>query len=366
MNVGGDCVSHYEIDVSVAGKSRAQIEREATILRRKSLLEAEFPGIDSMVWGWGGHLDRYEVIIPASLEAPYLALGQQVRRIYDDFIESQKIDQVQLQRDAEAIEKLRELLTERRELTTRMSQHVSANRGLKFAAYQYYVSWVQHHDQTPETTIPWLKEDGKIMHRTLFRLAEPRLMKAIAQDINRIISPAGFRVAQVDPDKRGYVLAPRKQRGPRVNLFTKHHDFLLRYGDAVLGEPGAATTATIEELLSLSTAADLKSIYEVWGAFVPLLDRQNIVVTDMSTWRLDFDQYFPEIIVHQRGTDKHVLIGNLGNLVDNFKVLAFKVGSKTPAQLAQAILDPAAPRYSSAQLREMYEERRERAKVLGR
>lgn len=362
MNVGGDCVKHFAIDVSVSGKTKAQVIREAAVLWRESLLDKEFPGIHTLVRGWVEHLERYEIIIPASLETPYLSLGQEVRRIYSRFVECQKADEAQRQRDAASINELRELLQKRRELTTRITEHVKANLGKRFAAHQYYVSWIQRHDANPATTISWLKEDGQITPRTLFRLAEPRLMKAITRDINHVIEPTGYRVEQVVPDRRGYILAPKKQRALRVRLFAKHSDFLLRYGEAVLGEP---TSTNLEELLDLTTVLDMKSAFEVWGEFVPLLGRHGLSVAEMTMWRPDFDLYFPEIVIREQKSGKYILLGNLEGLVNEFKTLAFKVGTRTHAQLAKAISDPTLSRYSREDILVMYDERKERVKAHG-
>lgn len=190
-------------------------------------------------------------------------------------------------------------------------------------------------------------------------------MTSLVPDLNWLLASVGMTVAQVDSSRASYALSLKK--GPSVLLTIRHEDLWLKCGPALFGEP---SELTLEFVVHASVINDRRSRDTMLGELGSLLAARGIspVPSDeLIKGADDLEAYFDEWILAERRTSKHIVVANLNRLVNDFKSLAFGVGSQTFDHLVDAVAPAAARRYTRSELEASYKERiKERQALRGR
>ena len=169
MNVGRDCMGHFDDAIKFAGKSIHQLIKDASRMRRLSELEHVYPGISRLVDKWFAEFNQLPLLIPDALEQPFRELGREARDLVDGYVSPDRAiapDQDDL--DTAIIEALGPLLERRSMMLRSMEEYVQDNQGKRFAVPARIVRWLERQRDGGQHTIRWLKEDGAITARTIF------------------------------------------------------------------------------------------------------------------------------------------------------------------------------------------------------
>lgn len=364
MNVGSDCMKKFDIDISVGGRSLPQLIREASRLRRVAELEQTIPGVQRHVYSWNGDVERFPLLIPNRFERPFRDAGSQALELYNEYVDPDKVDsEAQSTRDAEIINTLKELLQLRVRMLAEMETFVRENLGKPYSVSRKIVRWLEQ--RSDSTALNWLREDGEVLPRTIHRIAEPEFMNSLSAKLDALLRKSGWKLAGIDSARSSYIVVPLK--GPDIRLLIRHNDLLLKCGMGLFGEQ---PEFSYEHGVDLGKVADRvardKALGEL-GLKLHPLGLVSISANDIINDVDDLEAYFDEWLLHEKRSGKYIVVDKLDRLADEFKWLAFGVGTQTPRHLADAVAGPSVQRLTLRELSENYKARlRERISMRRR
>lgn len=306
LNVGGECVKHFGMEL---GKDVRQLIKEMKELQRINRLEKAIPGIKKTIDSWERELESFPVMIPLSLENPYLDLGERAKRLYRDFL-AQDLLPDQVERNVTEFQKI---LEQKRKCLKVIQDYAEKNRDAQFIPGKEILRWVKTTGKSEDPQLlRWLKEDGRITWRTAFRIGEPNYLKSLIPLFNEYLQNTGSFIEKLSNDRGsdGYIIYVPSQQ---IRIFTKCRGFLMEFGGLLFGEP-------------IDKPLDLKNIMlngTVYGE-----NSVNIILDNLKNQAMEFgygiyrhEYEYNELIFQHQGTGLYV-IESLKPFVEKFKLLA--------------------------------------------
>lgn len=345
INVGSDCVKEFGINVEHSGMSVDQLIKQASRIRKLNRLNGIFPGIDKIIKGWQFDLYKLPVLIPMSLEKPYLELGEKANHKLEDYLSSRS-DDIDHQEFAK-------ILSEREELFREINAYVENNFSDDFVPRKEIGSWLERDHRID--VLNMLKKDGRITWGTAHRIEEPDFMKMLVPYFNNALDSIGARIEKIDKDKSGYVITADPHA--RVKLFCMHSKFVFDYGYILFNEdPIEDDPLTIERIVKICNLYDEKSINAALSELAFFLKDGTA-----KLWGSDFE--YNELVIHFLQEDSFMLIG-LKSFVEEFKSLIWKVGEKTTKDVVEYIGLQSSRRFSREDFFELYSRYRDADKRM--
>ncbi|MCL6479885.1 MAG: hypothetical protein K6T65_16055 [Peptococcaceae bacterium] len=331
LNVGSECVKHFW-DGSLKGKSVAQLKREATRLKRLNDLNDKIPGIARTIESWGSIIQEALVIIPNSLEKPYLDLGRKAKDMLESYLSSKF--------EVDYFNEFRQILEKRHVFANQINEYIKNNQMKRDIPTKEIRIWLENNNLT--NVLEQLKNDGKITWGTAHRIEEIGFMKSIVEDLNRGLLNIGFNIINVDSVRKGYVLEPI--RGYKIKLFSKHKNLVFYCGWIIFNEE-PIEPFTLEGVLQQSSLYNEEDIDIVLKRLKALSFGLEIVFEDV-------DHELNEVIVFDRKADNYVII-NLKYLAEEFKGLVVGASDKTIKDLASYIHSIKEKRYTKTEIKDI-------------
>lgn len=341
LEIGTECVKHFgmELDVPIE-----KLFKERIRTKRLEELNRFIPNIEMILDNWKSEIDGFPILIPLSIKNPYFKLGDEANKLFEDYLNS--TNDISESEKKEFIDKMKSILEQKQKMLNKINEYVLKNVQDPFIPKKEIIDWLKRNNRM--RALEWLEEDGRIELRTIFRIEEPNFMKFLVGEMNAILSPIGIHVEGIDENYKGsgYILV--SQKNPRIKLFCRHHDFMIKYGGLILGKE-------IEEELSLKEILKISSVYKedsVEAAIDVLTFLTKKSDIEFKTCYYDFD----EVIVYEHSSKKYIII-KLSRLIENFIDLIFGMGDKTVDDLI-AFIKSHSQRYSYDDIKELHNDRR--------
>lgn len=276
LSVGTECVGHF--GMSFYGDLE-KLLKEQKRLRRINILEKVIPGIESEIVRWNDEVRIAPVLIPNSIEIPYMNLGEKAKKVFEAFTEEGfKADE-----DKQNIEILKGFVAEKHTKKREIVEYIEANKDNKFVPKTSTLSWIKNqrliNPQNYETTMKWLKEDGKITSRTAFRIGEPSYLESLVEEFNYIFSTTTWHVEGLTQYKSsyGYVVNTRELNEP---VFCKYSEFIYEFGEIIF-DKDADILLDEKKLLQIGVLYDMSDLkYFLQGIEQLMPDYYGIYVHD--------------------------------------------------------------------------------------
>lgn len=317
LNVGGECVKHFGMNL---GKDVRQLMKEMKEVRRLNSLEKAIPGIKKTISGWEGEMEILPVLIPLSLEEPYLQLGAKAKKIYTEYLQ----EDIFSEKDPDYFNKLQKILEQKQRMLKTIQEYVETNKNAKYVPGKEIISWIKRTGKNDDTQLlRWLKEDGKITWRTAFRIGEPSYLKSLILDFNEHLRNTRCSIEKLDHHKGsdGYII---NVNSGEIRIFTKCRGFITDFGGLLFGE-------TVDKPLDFINLMQNGTAYGENSANKIVSNLENRVnELGYGIYRQEYE--YNELIFQQKGADLYV-IEKLEQFVEKFKLLAFGLDDDGTAEL---------------------------------
>lgn len=334
LNVGSECINHFwgSWGSNFEGKTMAQLKRDAGRLRLLSDLNDKIPGIGRIIDRWNLPVSDCEIILPRSLEKPYLDLGKQASIIFENYLCEKEHGDYENQ--------LRNILEQRNILVSEIEEYVLRKSPEKYIPKKEVRSWLRSNRLVQ--VLDMLIDDGEITWRTAYRIEEPSFMKSIMDEINHGMKDLGLRVVSLDVARRGYVL--ETIGNDKVQLFSKHHDLIFYCGWLLFSEKPIEefSRANTIQRCKLNSEADIDAV----------LRGLKYITSKFEIELEDADYESEEVAIFDNKTGKYVL-SNFKELTEEFKGLVIGAKDKTDADLKKYIENIPGKRYSKVELEDL-------------
>ena len=304
LNVGSECVKNFGMGFK---KDIPKLMSEQKKLKRLNNLNKSIPGIEATIRGWSDITESSPILIPNTLDYPFQKLGEQIRRLYTDFIEESTG-----MTDPDCIKEIKELLIRRGIQARQIQEYVVTNRHDKFAPTREIVIWARREAKDWEVLLTWLKEDGKITGRTAFRIGYPPFLESIVPEFQATLQDSGVVIQGVGEYKhtKGYVLVIQASN---IRFFCNYRDFISAFSDVIFEHDGQIDMAMLVRLSSLYEGESI-------GRLLDIL-RAEIEKSGYRVYR--YDAEFNEIIFEEKDKELYA-IENLEHFIERVKHFALQ------------------------------------------
>lgn len=340
LNVGSECINHFwdSWGSNFEGKTIAQLKRDAVRVRMLNDLNDKIPGIEKIIDSWNLPVTGCEIILPRSLEKPYLDLGKRASALFEGYLNEKEYGDYE--------KDLKTILEQQNILISEIEEYVLRKYPEKFIPRKEIRIWLKNNGLT--TVIDRLIDDGVITWGTAFKIEEPSFMKSIVVEINHGIRGVGLQVVSVDDTRRGYVLETIGK--DKIQLFAKHSD-LIFYCGWILFDGKPIEKFNIENTLQhckLNSEADM----------VVVLRGLDNIASKLEIFLEDVDYENDIVTFLHKKTSKYIL-ADISKLTEEFKGLVIGAKDKTDADLIGYVKGLPGKRYSKAELNDLKKMRKE-------
>nr|BDD43639.1 hypothetical protein 8 [Bacillaceae bacterium] len=324
MNVGSTCIDHFPSITLKVGKTRSQLEREAEKKSRLQKITVQIPGIEREVINWNAQLDDFDILIPLKLEEPYVVLGEELKKLFDGFLDGK--------RDTSVIERIKEILNQRAMMIQEMIKYCDEYRNKKFVATREIVNWLKRRDQI--SVIEKLKETGYVTVDTAPNIHEKGFIETFISDINNICNQQSLSISILgtDVDHKNFIVEYIINRNsikltcPLKNFLT-YFSWIVFDGKQVarLDQHNIFKVCNITDKTSLEiVVSELKTLFK--GT------KYSISVNQTSEFHSN------EIDIINKKSDK-VYVLNLNNFINEYKTMAFGIKEMNKKDLINDVKD---------------------------
>lgn len=341
LNVGSCCIKRFW-DGKVEGKTIKQMMENRNKLKVLSTLEKNYPGITRDLDNWESYIDSFDVIIPYSLETPYLELGKKAKGLIERYLKKSDADLHKL------VNEVGEIICEKEGLIDRIKDHVVLVRNNKFAPNKNIRTWLRANSSgTTREALNEIKKCGLITWKSAWRIQEYSFMKSLIFDLNKTINQLGVTIINVDRSREGYILVARRQKN--IKLFARHRDLILDCGWVLFDDE--PKSINLENIIKHCSLYEEKSINEV-------INKLNGIVKNKGI-RFGYPDFEQNDIDLFDGKTNTYLLCNLKKVAEEFKGLVLGCKNRQPKDIEQYIYNYKGKRYSKEQLRDLRQSRRE-------
>jgi hypothetical protein len=339
LNVGSDCVEEFvDIDFLKDGKSKGQLLREAKKIRRRTIINKHIPGIEKTINTWESQLTQYHVLIPLSIEQPYMKAGNTLRDLYEGYLE-EKYDET-------IFTEISQLISKKQTFVSEMEAYQQMYIGDKLIATPKMASWLERFGDLQ--TLSWLKEDGRVTSRSISRILEPSFIETILPDVSDLFDQIQIELADLDLENMAYILIPRMFQDGRIpiKLFCKVQKILDYYGVTLFG--GKSRFAfDLNNIVKISDIYDEKSHDRLIEELKEVTKQSSVGIS------IHQDYYsMQEIDLIDKHTNL-ILPFDLKTFIQEFKGLAFRLPKPTLYDLEQYVKQLPGRRYTRKELNDI-------------
>ncbi len=119
LNVGSHCITKFDI-LENQGINHKEYQRRIRRYLRINKLNKRFPGIERTIDNWNNALDLCPLILPYSLEKPYIDLKDRIRNCFDTFIK----DNCTADEEANIIKNIHDILNEEKQWSKQVEAYL--------------------------------------------------------------------------------------------------------------------------------------------------------------------------------------------------------------------------------------------------
>jgi hypothetical protein len=337
LNVGSDCVEEFiDTDLLREGKSKGQLLKKAKLIRRLSVVNSKFPGIDRFVMAWFNYLDRFKVLIPHRLEDPYTIEGERLLELYTDYLDENV--------DEDVFDEIGLIKSKHAGYISEMTVYEESVINEPYVATKEIATWLL--EKNDYKTVELLKETGMITSETISHIWERTFISRIAQHIDRLLDSLPLKLEDLDFDYRAFILRSEK---PDVRLFCSFEKFLVYFGSLLFGDQSVAGL-TLQNIVKISNMPEQDHIETLIKHIQTSIRRSKIDISingdSISNNQID---------LFDRASDL-VVVDDLRKFTTEFKGLAFSFSKPTISDLELYVKELPGKRYKK---RELLEIRRE-------
>ena len=333
LNVGSQCIRKFDI-LENQGINHKEYQRRRLRFLRINKLNNHIQGIENSVDKWNDILDSYELILPYSLERPYIEMGNKIRNCFDSFIK----DNCSKDEEARIIKDIQEILDQRKQWVKDVDIYLEKYKNHKYAPRHTLRLWLKNHSDAALIS-DWIKEDGLITQRTAHRITEPQFMNMISSEFEKLCLGLDYEISgwKADPDKKGYIIYcdPIKSAA----LLCSHSNLIKRFGSNIFG--GEKKEPELRELIVLCNIVSENYYYRISEALTRKLRRA------VSYYSENFR--FNEITFRENVTGKYVIL-DFKDFINRFILVAYECSNDSIEVVEDHILQPGRKRHSKSEI----------------
>ncbi len=334
MNVGGDCVEDYvDIDFLREGNSRGKLLRRAKEIRKRSILNQRFPGIQNRIDTWLNRSGKSNVVLPLSIEEPYLNIGNKLQDLHNAFLRGEDNEMI--------LNEMEDILNEEAGYITRFDEYIQLNKDHKFIATKSIMTWLEN--RRDRKTMESLKQYGFVTKETISFIWEKGFIERNIDSFNQLFESTIFKIIEVDFDNEGFVI---QSDHSRVIMIIRFDKFMSNFGERVLGE---STKAAFSD----NNIVKLSSIY---GSNSPYIFRDELK-KKLKTWSVgismtDEDAELNQVYLYDRRKKDYVQV-KLSELIAEAKGIVFGLSNPDRKKFEKYVHEKEGKRYTHNELRDI-------------
>lgn len=335
LNVGSDCITHFwgSWSSNYEGKNMAQLKRDAGRLRLFSVLNDKMPGVGRIIESWNLLVSDCEIILPRSLEKPYLDLGRRASTIYENYLCEKECGDYE--------EQLKTILENRKTLISEIEEYILLKYPEKYVPKKEVRLWLKN-NRLPKV-VDMLIDDGEITWKTAHRIEEPAFMRSIIGELDYGMKDIDLHVVSAEVALGGYVIETISK--DKVQLFSKHRDLILYCGWLLFNEKPIEDEFSLESILQLCRLNGEADMDAVLRTLMDIVSKSGIEFEDTD--------YENGIVTIHHKEDNEYILADIGKLTETFKGLVIGAKDKTAADLISYIKNIPGKRYTKAELKDL-------------
>lgn len=326
MNVGSTCIEQFPSIVLKDGKTRTQLEKEAEKRVRLQRITLKIPGIERTVLEWNNRLEEFNLLIPIELDKPYISLGEELKRIYEEYLKGKK--------DLSVIEKINDILKEKDSLIHKMNEYCNQNQGVKYVATRGIVNWLKTRRQN--SVIEKLKETGFVSEDTASKIHEKNFIENCIQDINCYCDEKSIdiNILGVDTDYKNFIIKPLRNND--LKLECSFEKFLLYFGKIIF-KGKSEIHLNLVNVFKVSKVMDRKSLEIIILELNKTFRNTPFSISIYNSF--DYDYYSSnEIDIFNKKTGK-VYVLKLNKFINEYKTYTFRIKNITSKDIISDLED---------------------------
>lgn len=266
-------------------------------------------------------------------------LGEKAKEIFSNYINANFISK---QYTLKTYDKMEKIFIEQKRYFKKINYYVEKNRNNKLIPKREVMKWLRRNNQSQ--ALKWLHEDGKIRHRTIFRIQEPNFVKSMVPSFNKVFSQIYIKIENtIFEPSPGYVMI--NYMNSRIKLFGEYQKIALKFGGLVTKEE-PSNYISLKELLEVSSIYDEESL-------AAALDEIEYLTTTKLRFMEPFYE-FDEVVIYDK-ISKEFLIVKISEIVNNLIDYIFRIKKANDKEIADYILSTSKRRYDYERIKEIIE-----------
>ncbi|ARF70731.1 hypothetical protein B7C51_24990 (plasmid) [Paenibacillus larvae subsp. pulvifaciens] len=323
LNVGKICVKEFALNSFKDKKTRSQWNKEAKRNLRLQEINSIYNGIEKIVTNWDEELKKFELLIPSFFEKPYLKLGADIRKCFNDYL-----DKVI---DKSVFEKIGMFLDQRSELINQMQMYCDENKDKDFVVNRKIVEWLRNNND--QQTIELLKNTGYVTVDTVHKINETEFLLEITKKMKSHLSSINMSIRGIDEDRESFIIKPSLFSDEKI--LCKYEVFLNNFGWVLFGEkPKNKPSFIRKNIIIVSRVYDRKTceliLLELGRLLAYSTSKISIYFDEENENRYDYDYDFYEnnqLDLWDKRKNKIVVV-RLSDFLKEFKLYALEVQDK--------------------------------------
>lgn len=249
MIIGKECVLHFGINSDF---NMEEVLAEKKRINRLEKLNNFFPGIEKKIDRWDAFIDEQEILIKKDVKAKYIELGLNAKNIFNEFLSEKATNRIR----NKLLVEMNQILSSQIKEVDKIKNFVKKTKSDTLIPDRSLIKRLSTSGQ--RNVIDMLEEDGKIRHRTLFKINDEVYSISLINTLNSKFSTIECQIKEVVNvgNEWGYRFTYRKKAN--IKLFCSHKDLFFNYYNFITGDEG--DDIDLKGLISISKFYDWESI----------------------------------------------------------------------------------------------------------
>lgn len=249
--IGTECVKHFGIDKEANLKKLFEQMRKLKKLERLNEL---VPEISEELDHWNQELSKYPLLIPSTLENPYILLGKEIKILYEDFLNNKYSKEEELR----ISKQMSDILDKQNNMLQQMKAYCKFNENNILIPTRSMVNSLIR--SNTNQVIDWLKEDGRITERTLYKIENEELIGRFLPIVTNTLDRNNIKNFRLGVTNNGSRLMYNYNlvTNDSIILSCPHKDFVLEFGEIFFSN--GFLKVSISKLVSISTVCSEDSV----------------------------------------------------------------------------------------------------------
>ncbi|MFK4439674.1 hypothetical protein [Paenibacillus sp. RC21] len=336
LNVGKDCVEEFvDLDLLREGKTKGQLLKKAQELRRMGTINKKFPGIERIISDWLSRTEKYEIVLPSSMEEPYNRNGQLLNDLYRNYLKGDEIEQ--------SLEEIEALIKSESSTIKMFEQYQKENENMPFIATKKMIRWLQ--DKKDKKSEEILREHGSVTLESVPHIWEKEYIEKNKHIVEGMFKSAGLIFINADHEENGYTY--KKENSNFIMILT-FHKFYYHFGAYVLGLE--------EKSLAPFNQINVIRISDIVKNYINILYFIEEMSLVMQEWDIDYEIEEEDIdadaaYVWDKNVGAYVKL-SLSKLIFLIKGKVLGLAKPTQANFELSISQEQGRRYTKRELQE--------------